>query len=224
MKKVFILFISFFVFSVPVFSAESAQPAGNAEGLKVHTTAGTVDLSALSDEARKEVERVVANASVAASQAVESVNVAKMESLQERAVAIGRGIGEGVAETAKALNIAVQDFSETTVGKLTIALLVWKLVGSDATLILSALWSILVGAVLLLFVMPAFLRRAQAIAQSSYDIKYEVKPVFFGLMVRKEEVSRERVRNALSESEVVQSVVLYALAVLSGVVGLIALL
>ena len=171
MKKVFILFISFFVFSVPVFSAESAQPAGNAEGLKVHTTAGTVDLSALSDEARKEVERVVANASVAASQAVESVNVAKMESLQERAVAIGRGIGEGVAETAKALNIAVQDFSETTVGKLTIALLVWKLVGSDATLILSALWSILVGAVLMLFVMPAFLRREQQISQSSNDIK-----------------------------------------------------
>lgn len=43
----------------------------------------------------------------------------------------GQGMGVAIAATAKELGVAVEDFSQTGVGKVTIAVIVYKVIGDD---------------------------------------------------------------------------------------------
>jgi hypothetical protein len=44
---------------------------------------------------------------------------------------IGKNIGVALSEAAKAMSVGVNDFAGTFVGKLTIILIVWKVIGQD---------------------------------------------------------------------------------------------
>lgn len=43
----------------------------------------------------------------------------------------GQGMGVALAATARELGVAVEDFSQTNVGRVTIAIIVWKLIGNE---------------------------------------------------------------------------------------------
>lgn len=45
--------------------------------------------------------------------------------------ALGHEIGSAIASTAKELGVAAEEFAHTSVGKITIGLIVWKLIGND---------------------------------------------------------------------------------------------
>ena len=56
-------------------------------------------------------------------------------------VEIGKGIGQGLGSAAREMNIAVNDFAKTPVGQVTMALIVYKVVGSKLIGVLgSIIW------------------------------------------------------------------------------------
>jgi hypothetical protein len=56
-------------------------------------------------------------------------------------VEIGRGIGAGLGEAARSMGVAVNEFAATPVGKMTMLVILWKFVGSDAVgIVFGLLW------------------------------------------------------------------------------------
>lgn len=58
---------------------------------------------------------------------------------------IGKEFGSGLAATAKELGVAVNDFANTPVGKLTTVLIVWKLIGGQLVHVTAGLIWFIVG-------------------------------------------------------------------------------
>lgn len=56
---------------------------------------------------------------------------ASAEERVEKWVKIGSNIGQGLAGAARELGVAVNEFSQTPVGRLTMALIVWNMIGSQ---------------------------------------------------------------------------------------------
>lgn len=49
----------------------------------------------------------------------------------QRYVEVGKGIGSGLGEAARSMGVAVNDFANTPVGRLTTFVIIWKVLGSD---------------------------------------------------------------------------------------------
>jgi hypothetical protein len=79
----------------------------------------SVDLSQLSSEARNEILNMKAGGSKPA-----------VETAKEWA-GVGAELGKAIASTCKELSIGVNDFVKTPVGKFTMLILAWKLIGKD---------------------------------------------------------------------------------------------
>lgn len=59
----------------------------------------------------------------------------------QRWVGVGAAIGKGMAEAAKELGVAADEFAKSTVGMIAIALLVWHILGADLVqLLVGGLW------------------------------------------------------------------------------------
>ena len=82
--------------------------------------------SKLSEAEKAEVIKMVADK--ASSKDIGSIAVPSEDKV-EKWVKIGSNIGQGLAGAAKEVGVAVNDFSKTTVGQLTMALIVWHMVG-----------------------------------------------------------------------------------------------
>ena len=82
--------------------------------------------SKLTEAEKAEVIKMVADK--ASSKDIGTI-VVPSEDKVEKWVKIGSNIGQGLAGAAKEVGVAVNDFSKTTVGQLTMALIVWHMVG-----------------------------------------------------------------------------------------------
>ena len=94
----------------------------------------------------------------------------------EKWVKIGSNIGQGLAGAAKEVGVAVNDFAKTTVGQLTMVLIVWHMIGGQLIHIL--------GGVLIWIVGIAIIRHMVGRAYPS-KITYskEVKNIFGNYVV-----------------------------------------
>jgi hypothetical protein len=110
MKK--IIAIVALMFSFNAFAALSSDSVNNA------------GFSRLSEAQKADIIKQVADAS-SKNGSVEAPNEEKVE----KWVKIGSQVGQGLAGAAKELGVAVNDFSKTPVGQLTMALIVWHMMG-----------------------------------------------------------------------------------------------
>jgi hypothetical protein len=81
-------------------------------------------------------------------------------------VDIGTKIGQGLGGAAKELGVQVNDFVKTPVGQWTMALIVWKFMGSVAVHAFGAILTLIVGIGFILF----FARR-----YSGYEVVYHAE-------------------------------------------------
>jgi hypothetical protein len=63
----------------------------------------------------------------------------------EKWVSVGKMVGIGLSSAAKELNIAVNDFANTYVGKITIAIIVWNVLGESITMIAVGIFIWIIG-------------------------------------------------------------------------------
>lgn len=131
----------------------------------------------LSEAEKAEVIKMVADK--AASKDA-SVPAALTEDKVEKWVKIGSNIGQGLAGAAKEVGVAVNDFSQTPVGQLTMLLIVWHMIGAQLIHVL--------GGILIWIVGIAIIRHMVARAYPS-KITYskEVKNMFGNYVVEKVE-------------------------------------
>ena len=71
----------------------------------------------------------------------------------EKWVRIGTNIGQGLAGAAKEVGIAVNDFSKTPVGQLTMVLIVWHMIGAQMIHVLGGILIWIIGFIAIRYVM-----------------------------------------------------------------------
>lgn len=89
---------------------------------------GQINTSGLTDEQEAELRMQAARMKTQNQSIDKSLPTA--EKLKQYAE-FGQAVGVAFSSTAKELGVAVDDFSKTNVGKLTIALIIWKIAGRD---------------------------------------------------------------------------------------------
>jgi hypothetical protein len=126
MKK-FIAFVAL-VFSVNAFAALTTDSVSNA------------GFSRLSETEKAEIIKQIAD------KATDKASVtAPSEEKVEKWVRIGSQVGQGLAGAAKELGVAVNDFSKTPVGQLTMMLIVWHMVGGVIVHIFGGILIMVIG-------------------------------------------------------------------------------
>ena len=133
--------------------------------------------SKLTEAEKAEVIKIVADK---ASSKDSSVPVALAEDRVEKWVKIGSNIGQGLAGAAKEVGVAVNDFSQTPVGQLTMLLIVWHMIGAQLIHVF--------GGIMIWIVGIAIIRHMVARAYPS-KITYskEVKNIFGNYVIEKVE-------------------------------------
>ena len=133
--------------------------------------------SKLTEAEKAEVIKIVADK---ASSKNSSVPVALAEDRVEKWVKIGSNIGQGLAGAAKEVGVAVNDFSQTPVGQLTMLLIVWHMIGAQLIHVF--------GGIMIWIVGIAIIRHMVARAYPS-KITYskEVKNIFGNYVIEKVE-------------------------------------
>ena len=133
--------------------------------------------SKLTEAEKAEVIKIVADK---ASSKDSSVPVALTEDRVEKWVKIGSNIGQGLAGAAKEVGVAVNDFSQTPVGQLTMLLIVWHMIGAQLIHVF--------GGIMIWIVGIAIIRHMVARAYPS-KITYskEVKNIFGNYAIEKVE-------------------------------------
>jgi hypothetical protein len=133
--------------------------------------------SKLTEAEKAEVIKIVADK---ASSKDSSVPVALTEDRVEKWVKIGSNIGQGLAGAAKEVGVAVNDFSQTPVGQLTMLLIVWHMIGAQLIHVF--------GGIMIWIVGIAIIRHMVARAYPS-KITYskEVKNIFGNYVIEKVE-------------------------------------
>lgn len=102
----------------------------------------------------------------------ENANPTSVENLSKYAE-LGQNIGVALAATAKEVGVAVNDFSGTTIGKVTIGLIVYKIVGSEIIRKAFALFFFVCGG----FVWLRIFRRLCLVESTLYHENGKVKEV-----------------------------------------------
>lgn len=105
----------------------------------------TVDLENLSPQDAAKVLEMQKQANMA-SKAKEPDTVKKIENW----VDIGEKLGKAIAATCKELSVQVNDFIKTPVGRMTVAVILWKAVGKDLWHIVGGIlcWMTITGIIL----------------------------------------------------------------------------
>jgi hypothetical protein len=94
----------------------------------------------------------------------------------------GKGLAIGLVAAAKELGIAVNDFANTPIGRITTAIIVWKMIGHSVL-------SIVLGFILLFIGLPTIWEVYQRVITKS--VEYENVPGFMGI-IRTKVVRRSR--------------------------------
>lgn len=96
-----------------------------------------INTSGLTEEQMKQVQE---QADQLRSASPEAQTQATLERVQQY-VEVGKGIGSGLGEAARSMGVAVNDFANTPVGRLTTFVIIWKVLGHDLLgVIAGALW------------------------------------------------------------------------------------
>lgn len=114
---------------------------------------------------------------------------------------LGSNMGRATVAAAKEVGMAAGEFAETPIGKITTAIIVYKIVGKDVLKLFVGVFLLFVLSPLLLFY---FLKNHQF-----YTNKYEYLPVLFGLWNRRmlvSSVTREATREEDSTHDVKLSI------------------
>ena len=116
-------------------------------------------------------------AALAQAQPTTAANVS--ENVRQEASAwgeLGANMGKAMVAAAKEIGVAANEFSETNLGKITVAIVVYKLIGES-------LIGFVVGFLLLVFFFGIALWFL--ITKSFYDCEYEHMPFLWGMATRK---------------------------------------
>ncbi len=155
MKKLFA--IALMLFSAVSFAGNTSDAVNSA------------GFSKLSEAEKAEVIKMVADK--AATKEAGMIPQLASEDKVEKWVKIGSNIGQGLAGAAKEVGVAVNDFAKTPVGQMTMALIVWHMIGGQLIHVF--------GGILIWIVGIAIIRHMVARAYPS-KITYskEVKNIF----------------------------------------------
>jgi hypothetical protein len=140
-------------------------------------TNGAIDISTLTATQKAEL-------ALQAAQMAETAGVSDIDGVLttlSKFEGIGRETGVAVREGLTAVVDVADKFGDTSVGQITIALIVWRIAGADITLIVLGLLSITIGIWFMMF----FNRRR------THVTKFENIPVLGGLWTRKVPVDVE---------------------------------
>ena len=132
----------------------------------------------------------------------------------EKAARFGQIIGSGIGAAARELGIAVNEFSQTTPGRVAMLILVWKYMGD-------AILGVMVGIPVLVLGMWVGWKMVHRGRQRNYTREYVYVPVLWGLFNRRK-LAKE-VYNRNSESSVSDDwmqAIGYFCMIMSVVVGL----
>jgi hypothetical protein len=212
MQKILSAVLAIVAFALPTFAFAASS------GSSV-----TVDISTLPVEQRNNILQQVdearkAREQVKATQDAQETPAAKAQAVLETAnkwAEIGHAVGSTLVSTARDLGVTANDFASTPVGKIIVAIVVWKYLASDVTHIGLGLLFLVGGVTIGL----SLLRRASVRTVSNEEFAHI--PVFFGLYMRKKLVKREyRVAEKLRDSQISMHVVAYIVLAVSAVVSL----
>lgn len=132
----------------------------------------------------------------------------------EKAARFGQIIGSGIGAAARELGIAVNEFSQTTPGRVAMLILVWKYMGD-------AILGVMVGIPVLVLGMWVGWKMVHRGRQRNYTREYVYVPVLWGLFNRRKLVKEVYNRNSeSSESDDWMQTIGYLCMIMSVVVGL----
>ena len=132
----------------------------------------------------------------------------------EKAARFGQIIGSGIGAAAKELGIAVNEFSQTTPGRVAMLILVWKYMGD-------AILGVMVGIPVLVLGMWVGWKMVHRGRQRNYTREYVYVPVLWGLFNRRKLAKEVYNRNSeSSESDDWMQTIGYFCMIMSVVVGL----
>lgn len=104
-------------------------------------------------------------------------------------VDVGTAIGKGMAATAKELGVALDDFAKSSVGKIALALLIWKVAGSDIVgLGFGMSWLFIMGIVWVYFFKRIVMKRQEELTENEKGktvkvVKYNTKEASEGAVI-----------------------------------------
>ncbi len=132
----------------------------------------------------------------------------------EKAARFGQIIGSGIGAAARELGIAVNEFSQTTPGRVAMLILVWKYMGD-------AILGVMVGIPVLVLGMWVGWKMVHRGRQRNYTREYVYVPVLWGLFNRRKLAKEVYNRNSeSSESDDWMQTIGYLCMIMSVVVGL----
>lgn len=132
----------------------------------------------------------------------------------EKAARFGQIIGSGIGAAARELGIAVNEFSQTTPGRVAMLILIWKYMGD-------AILGVMVGIPVLVFGMWIGWKMVHRGRQRNYTREYVYVPVLWGLFNRRKLAKEVYNRNSeSSESDDWMQTIGYFCMIMSVVVGL----
>lgn len=132
----------------------------------------------------------------------------------EKAARFGQIIGSGIGAAARELGIAVNEFSQTTPGRVAMLILVWKYMGD-------AILGVMVGIPVLVLGMWVGWKMVHRGRQRNYIREYVYVPVLWGLFNRRKLAKEVYNRNSeSSESDDWMQTIGYFCMIMSVVVGL----
>jgi hypothetical protein len=185
MKKYLGLFTAALLFTFSGVSFAATVPSSGS------TTA--IDLSALPQDQQDAIRQQVADAKKAASP------VAQVQAVTDAAskwVEIGHAVGSTLVSTAQDLGVTANQFATTPVGKIIVAIVVWKYLAADITHIGMGILFLALGIILGL----NFLRRATLRKVSGEEWSHT--PVLWGLFTRRKLIRRDYdIAGSLKSSE-----------------------
>jgi hypothetical protein len=201
MKKFFGLFITAILFSLSsVAFAASSGPASNA-----------VDLSALPQAQQDAIRQQIADANKASP-------VAQVQAVTDAAskwVEIGHAVGTTLVSTARDLGVTANEFATTPVGKIIVAIVIWKYLAADITHIGMSAVFLVIGLSLGL----NFLRRASVKKVTAEE--WSATPVLWGLFTRKKLIRRDyETLPKLRDSDVMMQIAGYVCVVMGVIISL----
>jgi hypothetical protein len=201
MKKFFGLFITAILFSLSSVSfAAASGPASNA-----------VDLSALPQAQQEAIRQQIADANKASP-------VAQVQAVTDAAskwVEIGHAVGTTLVSTARDLGVTANEFATTPVGKIIVAIVIWKYLAADITHIGMSAVFLVIGLSLGL----TFLRRASVKKVTAEE--WSATPVLWGLFTRKKLIRRDyETLPKLRDSDVMMQIAGYVCVVMGVIISL----
>lgn len=165
-------------------------------------TQTSVDVSKLTAEQKAQINKQVAELSA------EPTNVsANVRKEAEAWGELGTNMGKAMVGAAREVGVAANEFSQTSLGKVVVAMVAYKIAGRD-------ILGVIFGALILVF--GYGLALWVALTRRWSTVKYEYEPVLWGMF------KKQRIVSTSTEEDVVTTKVIgaFVLLVLTTIVGL----